>query len=381
MAGARHRARLLLACVRGQAWQDPSPAVRRLRAAGADGGFPAAASFHGVAGYAYRSLRLAGGTEPATLAQLEGLRAGALHTHLRALGDLPWLGEVLGAADVRWLVVKGPVLAAMHGAPDLRAYGDLDVVVPAASFATALSALERAGARVLAHNWWHRLDVVAGEVPVALPSGTLVDLHWHLLNDADLRREFTLSMPALFARAREVDVGGWRVTTLGDVDTTLALVLHTAASGANRLVWLKDTERLLAVERPDPHAVAAAAADAGLALVAATVLDKTRTTLATDVADPVLDALRCSRTWRGVAALARRLSPPERARRGGSVDRIVSRATRRDLPSSLGELARRSARWRARAPADTERRSARDLDPGQAADGRRAFLGAVSRQP
>jgi hypothetical protein len=77
-----------------------------------------------------------------------------------------------GQAGVPWLVVKGPALAELHGAPDLRAYSDLDVLVPSAAFGDALAALESAGAAVLARNWWHRLDV-PGRSPCPCGRG-----HW-----------------------------------------------------------------------------------------------------------------------------------------------------------------------------------------------------------
>lgn len=170
-------ARLLLSSVRREPWRAPGQEADRQRRAPPE--IVAAARFHGVAGYVHRMLKGGQAQDAGTLAALDGLRLGGLHTHLRALDDVPRLASAFGQAGVPWLVVKGPALAELHGAPDLRAYSDLDVLVPSAAFGDALAALESAGAAVLARNWWHRLDVLAGEVPLSMRSGTLVDLHWH----------------------------------------------------------------------------------------------------------------------------------------------------------------------------------------------------------
>lgn len=386
---ARVVGRLLLACMRDDAWRSGSPAAdaavmlgRSQVAPAVIEGLTAAAHFHGVAGYVYRMLSRVEGLDREALRDLEALRAGGLHTHLRGVSDLPLLVEALGGAGIPWLVVKGPVLAELHGAPDLRAYSDLDLVVPAAAFGDALGALEHAGARVLARNWWHRLDVLAGEVPLVLPSGTAVDLHWHLLNDRALRRSFTLRMPAMLDRARPVEVLGRSVQTLDPVDTLLHLALHTAMSGGNRLVWLKDVERILLASSPVPAEAVLRARDARLELVTATILDRIAATLGTRVPPDLHDGLRASPVWRAVSAVGRRLPPPERAAPGGSVDRLVSRATRADLRTSGGELAKRAGRWARRRPdhlaETTERLGARD-GIGEDAAGRRAFLKAVGR--
>jgi hypothetical protein len=384
---ARPVGNLLLACVRGEAWRRGSPdqqraadIARALATPAVLEDLAASAHFHGVAGYAHRVLsRARDATGLESLDELEALRAGGLHTHLRALSDLPLVGDALGGAGVPWLVVKGPVLAELHGAPDLRAYSDLDLVVPGEALGEALGALEAAGARVVAANWWHRLDVLAGEVPMVLPSGSAVDLHWHLLNERALRRTFRLVMPALLGRARTVDVHGAAVRTLDDVDTLLHLALHTAMSGANRLVWLKDVERILLARSPDSSEVVARAHEARLGLVVATILDRVGTTLGTQVPPGLRAGVGASPAWRVLAAVARRLPPPERARPGGSVDRLVSRATRRDLRTSAGELGRRAAhRVLSARRTIAERRAPRD-GGAEAAAGRRAFLTAVER--
>lgn len=113
-------------------------------------------------------------------------------------------------------------------------------------------------------------------------------------------------------------------------------------SGGNRLVWLKDLARSLVVRPPDPEELVRRAHDWHVALPVATMLAKARAVLGADVPEAMLRAMVPGRAWERLAALAWRLSPPARARAGGSMDRIVSRATRGDAAASLRELARRT---------------------------------------
>lgn len=123
-------------------------------------------------------------------------------------------------------------------------------------------------------------------------------------------------MEDLQGRARRVAVRGHDLPSLDPADGLLHLLLHTSASGSNRLVWLKDVERLLATCPPDWDVVADRAADTGLGLVAATVLAKARVTVRAPVPAAILDRLDGNAVWRGVAALARHRPARVHRRRG-----------------------------------------------------------------
>ncbi len=84
-----------------------------------------------------------------------------------------------------------------------------------------------------------------------LPNGTALDLHWHVVNDARLRRRFTFRTEEMLGRAVRMAIGDSIVPALDPVDTLLHLGYHTAHSGGHRLMWLKDVERATAADGLD----------------------------------------------------------------------------------------------------------------------------------
>lgn len=240
--------------------------------------------------------------------------------------------------------MKGPIVAAVHERPDLRAYGDLDVVVPAKQFPRALQVLEQAGAVAEGVPWQVLFAQEAGEVALRLPSGGTIDLHWHLLNDPALRSTFSVSMEAILARARKVTLHGVEVPAPDPIDALLHLCLHAALSGGNRLIWYKDLERWLVVHTLDWAAVRERAEEWRIGLVSAVVLSKAVALMGAPVPIEVLRMLTPDRGWTGLARLTSLISSTEAARGHPSLERIVSRATRVDTGSSLRELVRRLGR-------------------------------------
>lgn len=333
---------VVVACLRADRWRRPPAGLADLLDRGGGDALARAAAFHGVSGYVHRALAALDGAAAPAPDPLEAAYHGALRDHLRTMGDLAALAPALDAA-VEWAVLKGPVLALLlHEQPGLRRYGDLDLLVRPASLPAALAALERCGARPAGDDWGVLRRDGVGEVALVLPSGTVVDLHWDVVNEARVRRAFDLPAGLLLQRARRVDIGGVGVRTLDPADTLLHLCLHACLSGGERLVWLKDVERAAAVDL-DWDEVVARARRAGTALAAAVTLARARAVLDAPVPEPVLDALATRVGWRALAAASARLSPPQHADGGPSPVRIVSRATRATTAASVVELARRSA--------------------------------------
>ena len=64
---------------------------------------------------------------------------------LRTAADLAPLARALDAADIRWVVVKGPVLSAAYREPNVRSYNDLDVLVHPMDLPAVLDLLEAHG--------------------------------------------------------------------------------------------------------------------------------------------------------------------------------------------------------------------------------------------
>lgn len=79
----------------------------------------------------------------------------------------------------------------------------------------------------------------------------VVDLHWDLLNRAEVRHAFAVPTSQVITRSVVVEIDGVPVRTLDPVDTVLHLALHGCLSGGHRLGWLVDIDR--AVRSLDPR--------------------------------------------------------------------------------------------------------------------------------
>lgn len=374
-SGGEHQARRLAAAARGSELD----------------GLAQVAHFHGVEGYIHRAVGDCEGVPAAERRALGSLRMGTIMVHLRRMNDLKLVRDTFLDAGIPWLVFKGPVLAErIHGAVELRSYGDVDVLVDPRRLGDAIDALEAAGGVTLDRNWDLLCRTLKGEIHVRLPSGTTLDLHWHMLNSARLRERFPVDVFRLLDETRQVTVGGFDVPTLGPADSIIYVSLHAMLSGGHRLVWLKDVERLLAVEPWTPDEVESAARHWGARLVFLTALQRVAHVIG--VPPVVSQSFRWrlrDRPWAALAAATWRLSAVEHERGRGSVGRLVSRSVRQDGLTSLGELARRSAgflRDGGNRVAPIDRTSMDPSDPGSilfAAGGERAkheYLTAVATQ-
>ena len=244
--------RVLVECVKDHDWSSSPPALERFAARQVPARLVASAFADRVAGCAYRSFSALAGTDEEALAGLGAGYRWALAAHLRAVADIKAVGDALDDGGIRWLVVKGPILADVYYPdPGLRTYFDLDLVVRPCDLRHAIEVLEAGGSTVVEQEWaatGRRLQV---ELKLILPNGSRGDLHWHLVTDESMRREVDLPMAEMFERARWTTVGpGVPARTLDAEDTLIHLALHGVASGGNRLVWLKDVEQAVLAE-PD----------------------------------------------------------------------------------------------------------------------------------
>ncbi|MGH8874241.1 MAG: nucleotidyltransferase family protein, partial [Acidimicrobiia bacterium] len=255
-----------------------------------------AAQYHAVTGCLYRSLKKVPEAQPDVLADLRRHRRTHALAHLRTLSDLRLLDRIFGEAAIPWLVVKGPVLAeSVYTHSDLRTYRDLDVLVPPGQFPAALETLEEGGGRLLDRNWPLLYREMKGELHVVLPSGTVVDLHWHLVNDRRVREAIGVPSVELFERTRTVDVGGTPVVTLDPTATLVYVALHACLAGGERLVWLKDIEQLVLNQQVEWARVLETARWWGVSLPVATTLDRSRRILGAPIPVEVVRAL--GRGW------------------------------------------------------------------------------------
>ena len=117
-------------------------------------------------------------------------------------------------------------------------YGvDTDVLIAPRQFAHAIDALGGRGWTLLDRNWPLFLRTMPGELRLRAPTGRLLDLHWHLMTQRDVRRTFSLPTAHLLARRHSLPSG---LPSLDPVDQLVHLGVHGALSGATKLMCLLD---------------------------------------------------------------------------------------------------------------------------------------------
>lgn len=331
----------------------------------------ALARYHAVAGIAYERLVPLDPVEP-LVAALGEQREEAVRRHLLVTWALARLQPVLDGSSVPWAVVKGPVLAELHGAPGRRSYRDLDLLVDPAGFPDVLASLEAAGAELLDRNWRVLRRELRGELHLALPGGVPLDLHWSLINM--YRAETAVDTSEILARRAPVELGGVRAWGLEPTDRLIHVAVHGALSGADRLMWMKDLD--LAARAPGVHwrLVVERSERWHVARAVGLMLHRGARTLGTPLPRGLVNRL-LGRRYRRIADLVDRVSPWQQALGKVTTPSLL-------LARSIGQGPMGTVGWLAR-------RTLRNLDPREPAassaftpsgdeDDRRAYLAAVS---
>lgn len=161
--------------------------------------------------------------------------------------------DLLTRQGIDALVFKGQALAVQTtGLADARGAGDVDVLVAPATAADAHRVLSgagwalSAGGRVDPGTWaWQHVSRW-GNALTYLGDGGDVDLHWRLEATPGAHPD----VATLWARRREVEVGGARIATLGSYDA-----LRHSAAHREGWVWLRTLVDLRRLAR-DPHVFA-----------------------------------------------------------------------------------------------------------------------------
>lgn len=226
-------------------WREPVPR-------GDDEALAAAAGAHRLDGYADDAVAHGRWRPSEAVARRvrdargrSALRATLLRRELASVA--PVLAEACGVAPI---VVKGPVLAErVHGERTLRAYDDLDVLVPLAS-------LRRAAEALVAEGWtWSAKPGAVGaagepfagwaeayghELHLRRAVGAHMadlELHWRVSDDAAAA---ALAHERLAASAAPLPALGAAVLAPHPADELLIVALHLLHHRRVRLMWAAD---------------------------------------------------------------------------------------------------------------------------------------------
>ena len=232
--------------------------------------------------------------------------------HLRALADLRTLKSALDSAGVPFVVMKGPVLNELRTGSYVRRYSDLDVLVDPLDLASALGALTAAGASdIEGWVWQYLVDERHAQLPVVLPLGTSVDLHWHLCSSPLHRHNLRVEEPAaLLERSSTMLVGGLTVPVLSTTDMLLHTAAHATWSGGHRLVWSVDIADIVRSFDIDWDEFTERAWMWGAAELIGDGLRTSRDTVAAEVPERVLSALGAGVWGKTIRLLSHRLMRP-----------------------------------------------------------------------
>lgn len=294
---------------------------------------------------------------------------------LRLKGVLSAAASALDAADVSWLVFKGPAVAASMPRPELRTYNDLDLLVDAHRFADSIDALATVGITEVNRNWEPYVRYRVGEVPM-VGAGVTVDLHWHLIGLRRDRVDLRLDPAAMLARRRRRVVDDRELSLFDPEDQLLHLAIHSALSGTTRLDQLRDLFVAASTESLDWEAFVRRARAAGAARLTGHALDRAVSVVGADVPAEILVGLA------GAGPLARRRrfdGDAVATLRGLGVHwrrdsaRASLRAARVRLGDSLPRFGRRHVGWDFATP-DSRLYFARESGGGP---GRETFLRGV----
>lgn len=299
------------------------------------------AEIHGVVPLVRRRLAAFAGGGEAAAGDLDPTTALATATHLRALGDLASVGDALRRPEVRWVIMKGPASSELMWArPEDREYTDLDVLVSPLDLEPALDALTGSGFELLERNWDLLLDRRRGQIHLRAPHGTLVDLHWDLIAEGDLRDLFRIDTGAMLDRSTEARIGSTPVRVFEPIDRLLHLALHACLSGAHRLIWLMDVEAACAAPEIHWDALVERAHAASIGPLVGLVLRRTNSVLDTTAAPlDVIRALESNRSWRWATHLGDAATSPVPLQ-DGSFRKLIARATRPNASESWLALLR-----------------------------------------
>jgi hypothetical protein len=199
------------------------------------------------------------------------------------------IAAALDDAVVRWRLTKGAAIAHLDYPHQLsaRTFGDVDVIVHPADWATTLDVLGAIGYRRPAPELRPGFDRRFGKGATLVDDRELeVDLH---LRFAIGRFGVRSRMEELFDRADRVEVGGRRLPTLDGPDRLLHACHHLVLGGFSGLRAARDVAQLLLSSDVDWHRTVGTATRWSVAPVVARGFTRAWERLDLGVAHPAVD--------------------------------------------------------------------------------------------
>jgi len=329
-------AAILSACLRQPGLSEPPPTLIEAQDSDTRRMIVSGAIRHRVAGAVHLQTRNLGWSDADGAADLRDAYSSTISNHMWMTRELVMLKQLLDQTGVDWLTFKGPALvASAYPRPDVRSYGDLDLLVAPAALDVVLDALHGAGATIHVPSWDFLRETEQAQLPILMPRGVVLDLHWHVSNGPQSRLQFPMSTARLFAQSTDIAIGDLVVRGLDRAQTLIHLCLHGAMSGGERLVWVLDVH-LAANHIQDWEAVIFAAHESRTGLVVAIMLGRAMHLLGTDLPTGLLDDLSGARTWRATVRALDRLRPPQAHVLG--TGRMIFTSTRHTTQDSLRHL-------------------------------------------
>ena len=162
---------------------------------------------------------------------------------LQQIRLLAFLAAQLTRAGIRFLSIKGPLLAAeLYGDPSLRHSNDLDLLVSESDYKSAREVLLSAGlteytGRNQKHyekEQQHQHEIGEDQHEVFMIGNLIVELHWRI------SFRYPVSFEELWENREQRMLLGQPVNCLGKLDNLIYLICHAAGHGFSRLRWLTD---------------------------------------------------------------------------------------------------------------------------------------------
>lgn len=151
--------------------------------------------------------------------------------------EMARVGAALDAAEVEYLVLKGPSLTAAYGSPAKRPFVDNDLYIKRKDYDRVADVLTEAGFRTADRDAIRQAGylLIHGEASFGRRVGTLVstvDLHTDVV---PIGFSYRASFDALYNRSRSIPIAGHSVQVLSWEDLFLALSVNALKDQWNRL--------------------------------------------------------------------------------------------------------------------------------------------------